>query len=373
MTSPSLFADAVYQDRIQRAREQMEAQGVDAMVLSLGSDVPYLAGASPKPSERLTALVITPGTTPVLVVPSLEAPLMPSRPGVFDTRPWADGEDPIGLVVDLLNGARTLGFGDQSRAQHLTSLLQRRPELRVVRASEVLAPILSIKDAAEQDAMRAASAAADRVIAALQQGRVALVGRTEADVADELARMLIDEGHQSVEFVIVASGPNAASPHHHAGDRVIQKGENVLFDIGGVLDGYCSDITRCVHLGPVPDDFAAAYDVLMEAQAAGTAAATVGTPCREIDRAARKVIEDAGYGELFMHRLGHGIGMSVHEDPYISEDNDQPLLAGQCFSIEPGIYSADQWGMRLENLVIAHDDGPETLNKVPREPAVLDV
>ena len=365
--------DDLYLNRLARARRELESQGVDALLVALGSDVPYLVGASIMPSERLTVLVLRRAGRPVMIVPKLEAALMPRRPEVFELRPWADGEDPMDLLDRLLaDDDKTVAFGDQSRAQHLISLLQRRPGLEVRHASEVLAPLISVKDESEQTAMAVASAAADRVIAAVQTGRVPLIGRTEMEVSRQLAEMLIEEGHQKVLFTLVASGPNAASPHHHSGERRIRPGEAVLFDIGGVLDGYCSDITRCVHLGAPPAEYADAYAVLMEAQAAATTAATVGTPCGEIDRAARRVIEQAGYGDYFIHRTGHGIGMSVHEDPYITEGSSTPLQAGNCFSIEPGIYLPERWGMRLENLVVATPAGPKTLNQVPRNLVVLD-
>lgn len=370
--SLNTFDDSLYLNRIQRACRELESQGVDALLVALGSDVPYLIGASVMPSERLTVLVLRPGRTPTLIVPKLEAPLMPQRPQVFDMRSWADGEDPIDLLLTELGDAETVAFGDQSRAQHLISLLQRRPGLKVRHASDVLAPLISIKDDAEQKAMATASDAADRVIAAVQSGSIPLVGRSEAELSRHLADLLIEEGHQEVLFTLVASGPNAASPHHHSGERKIQPGEAVLFDIGGILDGYCSDITRCVHIGPVPTEYAEAYAVLMEAQTAATEAATVGTPCEEVDRAARKVIDEAGLGAYFIHRTGHGIGMSVHEDPYMTEGNTAPLQAGHCFSIEPGIYKPNCWGMRLENLVIAREEGPRTLNEVPRDLIVLD-
>ena len=199
--------------------------------------------------------------------------------------------------------------------------------------------------------------------AQLQAGEIELVGRTEAAVSADIGARLIAEGHDVVNFAIVAAGANAASPHHHASVRVIRAGELVLCDFGGTMAGYCSDITRCVSLGPPPAEVAEAYAVLHEAQAAGVAAAVVGAACEDVDRASRRVIDDAGFGEWFIHRTGHGIGMEAHEDPYMVEGNSLPIAAGHAFSVEPGIYLDGRWGMRLEDCVVATADGPLPLNR----------
>jgi Xaa-Pro dipeptidase len=200
------------------------------------------------------------------------------------------------------------------------------------------------------------------VAAQLQAGEIPLVGRTEAQVSADLSARLLAEGHDVVNFAIVAAGENAASPHHHPGDRVIREGEVVLCDFGGTMAGYCSDITRCVSLGEPTAEVAEAYAVLHEAQAAGVAAGVVGAACQDVDRASRAVIDAAGYGEYFIHRTGHGIGMEAHEDPYMVEGNALPIAAGHAFSVEPGIYVPGKWGMRLEDIVVATGDGPLSLN-----------
>ena len=212
---------------------------------------------------------------------------------------------------------------------------------------------------------------ADRVAAPLHAGDIAMIGRTEAEVSADISARLLAEGHDVVNFAIVAAGENAASPHHHPGSRVIRDGEIVLCDFGGTMDGYCSDITRCVHLGPVPTEVADAYAVLHEAHAAGVRAGVVGNACQDVDRAARAVITAAGYGEYFIHRTGHGIGMEAHEDPYMVEGNAQPIAAGHAFSVEPGIYVAGKWGMRLEDIVVAADSGPDSMNHADHSLVVL--
>jgi Xaa-Pro aminopeptidase len=241
-------------------------------------------------------------------------------------------------------------------------LLPRLPGVRWRRAVDVVGRLRMTKDRAEIDALAAAAAAVDRIAGELQRGEIALVGRTEAEVSAHLGRRIIEEGHEKVNFAIVAAGENAASPHHHAGGRVIRENEIVLCDFGGTMNGYCSDTTRCVFTGEPTAEIAEAYAVLHEAQQMGVEAGLVGTPCEEVDRVTRQVIADAGYGDYFIHRTGHGIGMEEHEDPYIVEGNHAPLAAGHAYSVEPGIYVPGAWGMRLEDIVVATDDGPRRLN-----------
>jgi Xaa-Pro dipeptidase len=254
--------------------------------------------------------------------------------------------------------------GDTMWARFLVELLGHWPSdrTRYVRGTEVMNALRMRKDAAEIAALQAAGAAADRVAAQLHAGEIPLTGRTEAEVSADISARLLAEGHDVVNFAIVAAGENAASPHHHPGPRVIRDGEIVLCDFGGTMDGYCSDITRCVHLGTPSSEVADAYAVLHAAQAAGVAAGVVGAACQDVDRASRRVITEAGFGEYFIHRTGHGIGMEAHEDPYMVEGNSLPIAAGHAFSVEPGIYVAGKWGMRLEDIVVATADGPLSMN-----------
>ena len=350
-------------DRVARVRRRMEDEGVDVLLVSLGADLPYLTGYEAMPLERLTMLVLPVDGEATLVVPRLEAPRVEERPEVFALRPWEETEDPVAIVAGLAGPAGVVAVGDRTWARFVLDLQRRMPGTAWRRASEVTGPLRAVKEADEVAALRRAAEAADRVAAALQAGEIPLVGRTEADVSAELGRRLVEEGHARVNFAIVASGPNAASPHHEPGERVIRPGEVLLCDFGGTTpDGYCSDITRCVHVGPPPAEVVELYAVLHEAQAAGVAAAVVGTPCAAVDAAARRRITDAGLGDRFVHRTGHGIGLEEHEDPYLVEGNDEPLVAGHAFSIEPGIYLPGRTGLRLEDIVVATDAGPEPLN-----------
>jgi Xaa-Pro aminopeptidase len=361
-----------YKARTDRARRVMDDLGIDVLLLSVGADLPYLTGYEAMPLERLTMLVLPRDGGATLVVPRLEAPRVVEQPDVFAVRPWAETEDPIAIVASLTGRAPSGAIGDRTWAMFLIGLQQQLPSTRFRRASEVTTPLRIVKDTAEVKALAAAAAAADRVAAQLQGGDIALVGRTEAEVSAEISRRLVDEGHDKVNFAIVAAGENAASPHHHASGRVINAGEVVLCDFGGTMAGYCSDITRCVSIGAPPAEVAEAYGVLFDAQARAVHAATVGTACETVDAAARNVIADGGYGDLFIHRTGHGIGMEEHEDPYIVSGNELALAPGHAFSIEPGIYAAGRWGMRLEDIVVATEKGPQALNTADHHLVLVD-
>lgn len=368
MSHSDQIPTSVFEQRLERVRAAMRERDIDTMLLSVGSDLPYLTGYEAMPLERLTMLVVPVDDAPTLVIPRLEAPRVHQRDGVFALAPWDETDDPVALVTKLVgHRPERVAVGDTMWARFLVELLGHWASDRTtyLRSVEVMNDLRLRKDAAEIAALAAAGAAVDRIAAELQAGRIPLVGRTEAEVSADLGARIIVEGHDVVNFAIVAAGANAASPHHHPGDRVIVDDEIVLCDFGGTMAGYCSDITRCVFTGSqVPDDIAEAYDVLFAAQAAGVAAGVVGAECQDVDRAARRVIADAGWGEFFVHRTGHGIGMEAHEDPYMVEGNVQRIEAGHAFSVEPGIYVPGKWGMRLEDIVVATDTGPLPVNHV---------
>jgi Xaa-Pro aminopeptidase len=345
----------------------MEALGVDALLLSTGADLPWLSGYEAMPLERLTMLVVPLDEPATLVVPALEAPRVEEHPELFSLRPSQETEDPVALVAALVGPRRSLAVSDRTWATFVLALQAALPTARWQRASAVTGPLRAVKGAEEVAALRRAAEAADRVAAQLQAGDVPLVGRTEAEVSADLAARLREEGHDRVNFAIVASGPNSASPHHQPAGRRVAPGESVVCDFGGTLDGYCSDITRTVFTGEAPSAFRDLYGILQEAQAAAVAAAAVGTPCEDVDAVARRVIDDGGYGPHFIHRTGHGIGMEEHEEPYLVAGNCAPLVAGHAFSVEPGIYVPGRWGARIEDIVVATDDGPAALNAVSHD------
>lgn len=345
----------------------MQALDIDVALLSVGPELPYLTGYEAMPLERLTMLVLPAEGHATLVVPALEAPRVVERPDVFDLRPWGETEDPIEIVSRLVGAAPSIAIGDRTWARFVVDLQRSIDGRSWSRSADVVGPVRAIKDDAEIAALRAAGAAADRVARQLQAGEIPLLGRTEAEVSADIGRRLLDEGHHRVNFAIVAAGANASSPHHEPGPHVIERGEAVLCDFGGTMHGpggvgYCSDMTRVVGVGSVPAELESAYASLRSAQAAAVASATVGATCASVDAVARDLLTEDGWGEWFIHRTGHGIGIEEHEDPYIVVGNDDVLQAGHAFSVEPGVYPPGKWGIRLEDIVIATDDGPLACN-----------
>lgn len=364
----------MYSDRLQRTRQRMAAVGVDALLLSVGADLPWLTGYTAMPLERLTMLVVPRDGEATMVVPRLEAPRVTEQPDVFALHPWDETDDPVGLVASMVGAAKSVAIGDRTWSRFLVDLHALLPDVAWRKGSDVTAPLRATKDAAEIAALRAASAAADRVATQLHTGQIPLVGRTERDVSRDIGRRLVAEGHAHVNFAIVAAGENAASPHHEPGERVIRRGEMVLCDFGGTMpDGYCSDITRCVWTGgTVPSKVRDLYAILQDAQARAVDAAQVGVPCEDVDGVARRIITEGGYGAHFIHRTGHGIGLEEHEDPYIVGGNCEAITPGHAFSVEPGIYLAGDVGARIEDIVVATDAGPEPLNLVTHDLVVVE-
>ena len=358
-------------ERLERVRSRMGELDVDALLLSVGADLPWLTGYEAMPLERLTMLVLPADGDATLVVPALEAPRVRRDDAVFRLRPWSETEDPVAVVADLVGSRARLAMSDRAWATFVLGLQASLPHASWQVASLVTGPLRAVKDASEVAALRRAGSAADRVAAALVGGDVPLAGRTEADVAADLHARLRAEGHARVNFVIVGSGPNSASPHHEPGGRVIRDGEAVVCDFGGTVDGYCSDTTRTVFTGSPPAEFRDLYTAVQAAQAAAVDAAVVGTPCEDVDGVARRVIDEAGYGPQFIHRTGHGIGLEEHEDPYLVGGNCEALVAGHAFSVEPGIYVEGRWGARIEDIVVATAAGPEPLNVVSHDLAVV--
>ncbi|MGW9417980.1 M24 family metallopeptidase [Cellulosimicrobium funkei] len=370
------FGPEVYAARRERAAAHARDAGLTGLLVSPGPDLAYFTGYAPPETERLTLLTIPAertGTTggASVVVPLLERGDLASAPGAdgLDVVTWRDGDDEHDAAARLLAADGTYAVSDATWALHVLGLQRALPGVRLTAFSDAVPTLRAVKDAAEVERLAAAGAAADAAFADVLG--VAFAGRRERDVAADLDRFLREHGHEQVDFTLVCSGPNGADPHHDAGDRVIEPGNLVVLDFGGLRDGYGSDTSRTVLVAGGTDDALAGqqrevYDVVRRAQQAGVDAVRPGATCQDVDRAARAVIVDAGYGERFVHRTGHGIGTTTHEPPYMVEGEDRPIEPGMCFSVEPGVYLPGRFGVRIEDIVVAFPpdvpDGARRLN-----------
>lgn len=353
--------------RISRAQELLAMHDVDALVVTPGADLRYLSGYDALPLERLTALIVPAEADPFLIVPELELPAAQAAGVDFTTVAWSETDDPFAVLAQFLGQAELIAVDDHMWASRVFALQEALPDAQVCAGGVLISELRMYKDEAEIEALRDAGAAIDRVHA--RMGEWLRAGRTEREVGADIARAIIDEGHTRVDFVIVASGPNGASPHHEVSDRIIEAGDPVVVDIGGTTGaGYCSDSTRNYVVGEqVDDEYRKLYAVLLEAQNAQRAAAKPGITAQELDSIGRDIIAAAGFGAYFVHRTGHGIGLETHEEPYIVQGNERALEAGMAFSIEPGIYRQGAFGARIEDIVICTEDGIESVNNSPRE------
>ncbi|MFJ3790394.1 M24 family metallopeptidase [Kitasatospora sp. NPDC090091] len=356
-----------------RATADATAAGLTGLVVAPGPDLVHLCGYRPTAiTERLTALVLTAGREPALIVPRLERPDAEKAPGAPAVRlvDWTDGEDPYAAAVPLLEPAGRYGVSDNAWAMHLLGFQAALAGTRWTSLTQALPMLRAVKDDDELDRLAAAGGAADAAYRGILEVRFA--GRRETDVAADLSALLIQYGHSQVDFTVVGSGPNGANPHHEAGDRVIEPGDTVVLDFGGLKDGYGSDTTRTVHVGAdVPDEVRKVHGIVRRAQQTAFEAVRPGVSCQEIDRIARRVITEAGYGEYFIHRTGHGIGITTHEPPYLVEGEERPLVPGMCFSIEPGIYLPGRFGVRIEDIVTVTENGGRRLNNTPHELGIV--
>jgi Xaa-Pro aminopeptidase len=356
-----------YAARMSRAVADATDAGLDGLLVTPGPDLVWLTGYQPTAiTERLTVLVLAPGRQPTLLVPTLERPDAESAVGApgLSIVDWMDGEDPFARASALIPAHATMGIADSAWAMHLLGLQHALPESSYRSLTQALPMLRAVKDAKELARLAAAGAAADAVYEQILGVR--FVGRKETDVAADLARLLREFGHEQVDFTVVGSGPNGANPHHEAGDRTIEVGDAIVLDFGGLMHGYGSDTSRTVCVGEPSALIREVHEVVRAAQQAGVEAVRPGVACQEIDRAARKVITDAGYGERFIHRTGHGIGTTTHEPPYMIEGEEQPLVPGMCFSVEPGIYLPGEFGVRIEDIVTVTEEGGRRLNNTER-------
>ena len=368
------FSHEVYARRLAAAADGAHRAGLAGLVITPGFDLRYLIGSRAQTFERLTALVIPASGAATVVVPRLElAALRESAVGELglSVQDWVDGENPYVMVADALGGHARIAVTDSMPALHLLPLAERLGAVPVL-ATAVLSALRMVKDPSEIEVLHRAGAAIDRVHSRVP--RFLQPGRTEAEVAADITKAIVAEGHSEAAFVIVGSGPHGADPHHECSDRVLQAGDIVVVDIGGPVEpGYNSDCTRTYSLGEPTAEIAQQYAVLQRAQAAAVAAVRPGVTAEQVDAAARDTLAEAGLAEYFVHRTGHGIGLSVHEEPYIVAGNDIPLTEGMAFSVEPGIYLPGQWGARIEDIVIVTADGAMAVNNRPHDLTVVPV
>jgi Xaa-Pro aminopeptidase len=362
-------------DRVHAARDLAAEAGIDLLVLTPGSDLRYLTGYHAHAMERLTALAVPRRGEPFLVVPRLEAPMVAASPAAaldLELLAWDETDDPFALLARSAEGRlggrpQRVAVGSRTWAEHALRVQRALSGSALELAGPVVDRLRMVKTDAEVEELATAGAAIDRVHA--RMGEWLRVGRTEAQVGADIAAAILAEGHAAVDFTIVGSGPNGASPHHELSDRTIEAGDLVVVDIGGMTaTGYRSDCTRTYVVGgPADASVAEWYGVLQEAQAAATDAVRPGVTAEDVDAAARRVIDDAGWGEHFFHRTGHGIGLDTHEAPYIVAGNALPLRPGMAFSVEPGIYLPGRCGARIEDIVVCTEDGVRTLDNGPRD------
>ncbi|HEX3290587.1 MAG TPA: aminopeptidase P family protein [Gaiella sp.] len=362
------FTTEEYAARMERAVSRAAEAGLTGVLVTPGPDLVYFTGYEPTAiTERITMLVLQESRGPAMIVPVFERADAASATGstALALSDWQDGSDPYAATAALLDPQGRYAISDSAWAMHVLGLQAALPDSSYVSMTSALPMLRAVKDADELERLASAGAAVDASFEQILG--VPFAGRREIDVAADLARLLRENGHSAVEFTVVGSGPNGANPHHHSGERVIEEGDMVVLDFGGTRDGYESDTTRTVHVGEPTDEEREVYEVVRRAQQTAFEAVRPGVECQEIDRAARRVIADAGHGERFTHRTGHGIGLSTHEPPYLVEGEAHVLQPGMCFSIEPGVYLAGRFGVRIEDIVTVTEAGGRRLNDTDRE------
>ena len=369
--SSARFSTSVYAERLRSAAREAATRDVSALLITPSPDYTYLLGYAAPALERITCLIVMADGRPTLVLPRFEQPLALGELGELasevDLATWDETDDPYRLIARAVgSGSRSrVAIEDQMVARFVLRLRDAIDGGELVEAGPIMAALRRRKRPEEIERLRAAGEAADAAMLSITRER--FVGRAESEIHARIAALLVEAGHDRAEHAIVGSGPNSASPHHAPGDRRVEVGDAIVLDIGGTRDGYRSDTTRTAFAGDPPEEFLALYRALQAAQQAAFDAVRPGVPARDIDRAARSVIEEAGYGDGFIHRTGHGIGLEGHEEPYIVASNADPIEEGDAFSIEPGIYIEGRWGARIEDIVACTDSGADRLNRSSRE------
>ncbi len=362
----------VWRGRIEAAQRLMAETGIDFLIIAPSSDLVYLLDVAAHASERLAVMVVPRQGRPTIVVGELEQSRFAAQADLVDIQTWAETTNPVSLVQALVAGTDrpVIAVSEQLWSVFLLRIIAALPEASFVSAGDLLRELRMVKDAQELSNLREAAHRADLAWDEFV-ATATLTGKTELQAAKELAELRSKHGLLVEGLGICASGPNSAAPHHMNSDRVIAEGDVVIFDFGGKVNHYAADITRTVHIGEPSEEYRRVYDIVLLANEAALAALRTGNTCQDADRAARRLITEAGYGEAFIHRVGHGLGLDGHEEPYLIEGNTLPLRAGMVVSDEPGIYLAGRFGVRIEDAVIVTDDGGEKINHARRDLTVM--
>lgn len=366
MHNPDRFAE-----RRQQAAALLREGGIDLLLVGPSASFRYFTGRHTVSTERFAALLIRPDGTAAAFVPRLQAPLYEGAG--LEVVVWDEEQAPLTLLADRLiaQSVRRIAINDELWSGFLLKLRMAAPHIELLPDAAITTRLRSRKQPDEIDALRAAAARIDTVWEKFCAAPEGLSGHTEFALRRRIDALMRAEGFTEIPWIDVGAGPNGASPLHHGSEHVVAPGEPVVFDFAGLYDSWYADICRVAVAGEADPAFLHLYDTLSEAQEAACQAVRPGMPAQEIDRVARRIITERGYGPYFTHRIGHGIGMAAHEDPYIVEGNPTPLVPGMVFSIEPGIYVPGRWGARIEDILVVTEDGAERLNTVPRTLACL--
>lgn len=356
--------------RIHRAQELLTQQKLDLLIVTPSADFRYLTGRRIGPTERLVALLIPQRGRPMCVVPQMTKPLL----GSFDAsvHTWEDGSDPLDLLVSLIGAAspRQIAVAEELWSGYLIELEARMPETKIYSGASVMHALRVSKDAEEIDLLAESSRRHDMVFDELcTTGK--FIGSTEADIATTVRNLMWHHGLTDIAWIDVAAGPNTASPLHAGGDHRIEAGDPVVIDYAGAWNGYFGDICRTPVAGEPSAELTDVYSAVEAAQEAAVQEAGPGVVCEDLDMVARRVISERGYGDFLLHRVGHGIGISPHEHPYLVQGNREVLAPGMAFSIEPGIYVVNSYGVRIEDIVLVTDDGSRRLNMAKRDMTIV--
>lgn len=365
------MSEATYGKRIDRAQEVMRDRGIDRLLIGPSADLTYLTGIHAHISERLNLLILPAEGEATMVVPGLEAPLIHDGSGRLTLKAWGDADVPADLAATLIGDAKKIAVGNKVWSSFLIRLQDRLHGVKWEEGDPVLRDLRMCKDAEEIAALDKAGRLTDDAWMLFVKESGTLAGLTELQALKKLTEISASVGLTNPKGII-GSGPNSASPHHGGNDRVLQTGDALVFDWGGTIDGYYSDVTRSAHLGEPSEEYRKVYAIVDDANQATFDVVKPGTPLQELDRAARNLITDAGYGEYFVHRVGHGLGMEVHEEPFLVEGNTMPLQEGMVFSDEPGIYIGGKFGVRIEDAVLCEANGGRRLNTSTHELFIME-